>query len=149
MSSPLKEAVSTAVKAAMKARAKERLGVLRLIMAELKRIEVDERIELDDVRVLAVLDKMVKQRKDSAKQFEENDRPELAAQEHFEIGVIQEFLPQPLSDQEVTDIVAAAVKETGAAGMGDMGKVMALVKPQVQGRADMGQISQQVKAALS
>lgn len=149
MASELKAQISEAVKDAMKAREKERLGVLRLVMAEFKRIEVDERVELDDARVLVVLDKMVKQRRDSFKQFSENNRPELAAQEEFEIGVIQTFLPKALTDVELQAIVIAAVKESGAATVADMGKVMALVKPQVQGRADMGQVSQQVKAALA
>lgn len=148
MASELQATISSAVKDAMKAKAKDRLGVLRLIMAEFKRIEVDERIELDDARVLVVLDKMVKQRRDSAKQYADNNRPELAAQEEFEIEVIQAFLPQGLTDEEVSAIVAAAISETGASGMADMGKVMALVKPQVQGRADMGSVSKQVKAAL-
>lgn len=149
MASELKDQISDAVKQAMKAKDKERLGVLRLMMAEFKRIEVDERIELDDARVLAVLDKMVKQRRDSAKQYADNNRPELAAQEEFEIDVIQGFLPQALSDAEISQIVKEAVSASGASGMSDMGKVMALIKPQVQGRADMGQVSKQVKAALA
>lgn len=149
MASELKEQISSAVKDAMKAKDKPRLGVLRLVMAEFKRIEVDERIELDDARVLVVLDKMVKQRRDSAKQYAENARPELAEQEEFEIQVIQAFLPKALSDEELNQIVANALAASGAAGMADMGKVMAVVKPQVQGRADMGQVSKLVKAALA
>lgn len=148
MASELQQSISNAVKEAMKARAKERLAVLRLVTAEFKRIEVDERIELDDARVLVVLDKMVKQRRDSAKQYADNNRPELAEQEEYEISVIQEFLPRALSEEELSGIVASAVAETGASGMADMGKVMAIVKPQVQGRADMGAVSKQVKAAL-
>ena len=133
----------------MKARDKARLGALRLIMADFKRIEVDERIELDDERVLVILDKMTKQRKDSQQQFEDAGREDLAQQEALEIAVIAEFLPEQLSDDEVSDLVKAAIAETGAASMQDMGKVMAIVKPQVQGKADMGSVSRLVKAQLS
>ena len=128
---------------------KPRLGALRLIMADFKRIEVDERIELDDERVLVILDKMTKQRKDSLKQFEDAGREDLANQEALEIAVIAEFLPDQLSDDEVSGLVKAAIAETGAASMQDMGKVMAIVKPQVQGKADMGAVSGLVKAQLS
>lgn len=146
--STLKETLSTATKDAMKAREKARLATLRLINAEIKRVEVDERIELDDARILAVLDKMTKQRRDSITQYEKAGRPELAEIEQQEIDVIQEFLPAQLSEAEIADIVRAAVAETGASSMADMGKVMALVKPQVQGRADMGAVSKLVKAAF-
>ncbi|ABD79980.1 GatB/YqeY domain-containing protein [Saccharophagus degradans] len=149
MASELKSTISNAVKDAMRAKAKDRLGVLRMVMAEFKRIEVDERIELDDARVLAVLDKMVKQRRDSAKQYEEAGREELAATEHAEIAVISDFLPQALTAEEIAQIVNDAIASTGAAGMGDMGKVMGVVKPQVQGRADMGEVSKLVKAAFA
>ena len=149
MPEPIYQRVSAEVKVAMKARDKPRLGALRLIMADLKRIEVDERIELDDERVLVVLDKMTKQRKDSLKQYEDAGREDLAQQEALEIAVIAEFLPEQLSDEEVTALIKAAIKETGAASMQDMGKVMAIVKPQVQGKADMGAISGLVKAQLS
>lgn len=149
MASPLQQTIVDAVKDAMRAKDKERLGVLRLITAEFKRIEVDERIELDDTRVLAVLDKMVKQRKDSARQYAEANRPELAAREEFEITVIQGFLPEALSEAELKAIVAEAAAKTGATTMADMGKIMAVVKPQVQGRADMGTVSQLVKAQLA
>lgn len=149
MASELKSTVSNAVKDAMRAKAKDRLGVLRMVMAEFKRIEVDERIELDDARVLAVLDKMVKQRRDSAKQYEEAGREELAAIEHAEIAVITDFLPQALTSDEIAQIVKDAIASTGASGMGDMGKVMGIVKPQVQGRADMGEVSKLVKAAFA
>ena len=141
--------VTAEVKLAMKARDKPRLGALRLIMADFKRIEVDERIELDDERVLVILDKMTKQRKDSLKQFEDAGREDLANQEALEIAVIAEFLPDQLSDDEVSGLVKAAIAETGAASMQDMGKVMAIVKPQVQGKADMGAVSGLVKAQLS
>ncbi len=148
MASELKNSISAAVKDAMRAKAKDRLGVLRMVMSEFKRIEVDERIELDDARVLAVLDKLVKQRKDSEKQYRDANRDDLADIEAFEIGVIQAFLPAALSEEEVTAIVSAAISESGAASMQDMGKVMAIVKPQVQGRADMGEISKVVKSQL-
>ena len=149
MSEPIYQRVSAEVKVAMKARDKPRLGALRLIMADFKRIEVDERIELDDERVLVILDKMTKQRKDSLKQFEDAGREDLANQEALEIAVIAEFLPDQLSDDEVSGLVKAAIAETGAASMQDMGKVMAIVKPQVQGKADMGAVSGLVKAQLS
>ncbi|MFV8781063.1 GatB/YqeY domain-containing protein [Microbulbifer sp. SA54] len=147
--STLKETLSTATKDAMRAREKARLATLRLINAEIKRVEVDERIELDDARILALLDKMTKQRRDSITQYEKAGRPELAAVEQQEIEVIQEFLPEQLSEAEIAEIVSAAVAETGASSMADMGKVMALVKPQVQGRADMGAVSKLVKAAFN
>ena len=149
MPEPIYQRVTAEVKVAMKARDKPRLGALRLIMADFKRIEVDERIELDDERVLVILDKMTKQRKDSLKQFEDAGREDLANQEALEIAVIAEFLPDQLSDDEVPGLVKAAIAETGAASMQDMGKVMAIVKPQVQGKADMGAVSGLVKAQLS
>ena len=149
MPEPIYQRVTAEVKVAMKARDKPRLGALRLIMADFKRIEVDERIELDDERVLVILDKMTKQRKDSLKQFEDAGREDLADQEALEIAVIAEFLPDQLSDDEVSGLVKAAIAETGAASMQDMGKVMAIVKPQVQGKADMGAVSGLVKAQLS
>ncbi len=148
MASPIKDRVSAAVKDAMRAKDKARLGVLRMLMSEFKKVEVDERIELDDARVLAILDKAAKQRRDAAEQYAEAGRQDLEDIERFEIEVIQTFLPQALSEAELDDIVASAIQDSGAAGMGDMGKVMALVKPQVQGRADMGAVSQRVKAQL-
>ncbi|MFT6420992.1 MAG: hypothetical protein ACJA05_002610 [Porticoccus sp.] len=148
MSHTLKKQITEAMKEAMRAKAKERLGAIRLILSELKRIEVDERIELDDARVLAVLDKMVKQRRDSITQYENADRPELAEKEQAEIEVIQAFLPAPLSDAELADMVTAAIAESGAESMRDMGKVMAILKPQIQGRADVGAVSGLVKAKL-
>lgn len=147
-SSPLVGQIKDAMKAAMKARDKERLGTIRLIQSEFKRIEVDERIEIDDARALVVLDKMVKQRRDSAQQYLDAGRNELAEKENREIAVIQDFLPQPLSDAEITAIVDAAIANTGASGMQGMGAVMAEVKPQVQGRAEMGAVSRIVKTRL-
>ena len=149
MPEPIYQRVTAEVKLAMKARDKPRLGALRLIMADFKRIEVDERIELDDERVLVILDKMTKQRKDSLTQFENAGREDLANQEALEIAVIAKFLPDQLSDDEVSGLVKAAIAETGAASMQDMGRVMAIVKPQVQGKADMGAVSGLVKAQLS
>ena len=149
MPEPIYQRVTAEVKLAMKARDKPRLGALRLIMADFKRIEVDERIELDDERVLVILDKMTKQRKDSLTQFEDAGREDLANQEALEIAVIAEFLPEQLSDDEVSGLVKAAIAETGAASMRDMGRVMAIVKPQVQGKADMGAVSGLVKGQLS
>lgn len=145
-------AIKAAMKDAMRSREKDRLGAIRLMLAEFKRIEVDERIELDEPRVMAVLDKMLKQRRDSQKQYEDAERPELAAIEAFEISVIQDFLPQQLSAAEldalVTEAVAAAEAE-GKTGMQAMGAVMGTLKPLVQGKADIGAISQKVKAQLS
>ncbi|NHO86712.1 GatB/YqeY domain-containing protein [Pseudoteredinibacter isoporae] len=149
MMSELKKTIATAVKDAMRAKEKARLGVLRMVQAEFKRIEVDERIELDDARVLVVLDKMLKQRKDSAQQFRDADRIDLAEQEESESAIIQEFLPAALSEDEVSAIIDEAIQNSGAESARDMGKVMALVKPQIQGRGDMGAVSQLVKAKLS
>jgi len=137
------------MKAAMKSKDKPRLQTIRLIQAEFKRIEVDERIEIDDARALAVLDKMVKQRRDSAQQYQDAGRQELADQELFEIGVIQEFLPEQLSEEEILALVDAAIAASDVQGMQAMGPVMAQLKPQLQGKADIGQVSQLVKQRLS
>lgn len=144
----LKQQLTDAMKAAMKGGDKPRLAVIRLILAAVKQREVDERIELDDSQVLAVLDKMVKQRRDSIKQYGDAGRDDLVAQETAEIEVIQAFLPAALSDDEITTIIDAAIAETGAESMRDMGKVMGKVKPQVQGRADVGKVSGLVKRKL-
>ena len=146
--SALKDQITDQMKDAMRAKDKARLGTIRLMLAEIKRIEVDERIELDDARVLVVLDKMLKQRKDSVTQYEAAERFELAEKEQQEMEVIKTFLPQPLSDDEIDQIIDAAISETGASGMQAMGAVMAIIKPQLQGRADMGSVSQRVKAKL-
>ena len=140
--------VKDAVKAAMRAKEKARLNALRLITAEFKKVEVDERIDVDDARALAILDKMAKQRRDSITQYQEAGRDELVAVEQYEIDVLTEFLPAALTADELASLVADAVAQSGAAGMQDMGKVMGILKPQVQGRADMAQISQLVKAQL-
>jgi len=146
--SELQNRIHDEMKAAMRAKDKPRLGIIRLIQSEFKRIEVDERIDLDEARVLAVLDKMVKQRRDSAKQYEDADRQELADQEHFEITIITEFLPQALTEEEIVTLIDDAVTATSASGMQDMGKVMGILKPQLQGRADMGAVSKLIKAKL-
>lgn len=148
MSSELVPRIRDAVKDAMRARDKARLGTLRLVTAEIKRVEVDERVEVDDARALAILDKMVKQRLDSEAQYRSAGRDDLADAEAAEIAVIREFLPAPLDDAELTVLVEAAVAETGAEGMRDMGRVMGVLKPKVQGRADMGAVSARVKARL-
>jgi len=148
MSTALKIRIKDEMKTAMKAKDKPRLGTIRLVQAEIKRIEVDERIEVDDARLLIVLDKMCKQRRDSITQYEDADRPELAEQERVEMVVIQEFLPQALSEAELQVIVETAIADSGAESARDMGKVMAIIKPQIQGRADMGAVSQLVKAKL-
>ncbi|MFT6102022.1 MAG: hypothetical protein ACJA2B_000463 [Candidatus Endobugula sp.] len=147
--SELQTRIHSEMKTAMRAKDKPRLGIIRLMQSEFKRIEVDERIDLDEARVLAVLDKMVKQRRDSAQQYEDADRQELADQEHFEITVVTEFLSQALSDDEVSNLIDEAIAATSASGMQYMGKVMGILKPQLQGRADMGAASKIIKAKLS
>ncbi|MCG6943108.1 MAG: GatB/YqeY domain-containing protein [Thiohalocapsa sp.] len=144
----LKQRLTDDMKAAMKAGDKPRLGVIRLINAAIKQREVDERIALDDTQVLAVLEKMVKQRRDSIAQYEAAGREDLAAVERFELGVCQEYLPEALSEAEIAALIDKAVTATGAASMRDMGKLMGVLKPKLQGRADMGAVSQQVKARL-
>jgi uncharacterized protein YqeY len=137
------------MKAAMRAKDKERLSTVRLILAEFKRIEVDERIEIDDARALVVLDKMVKQRRDSAEQYTNADRPELADKENAEITVIQEFLPTQLDEAELNALIDAAIAASDASGMAAMGSVMGQLKPQIQGRADVGAVSKLVKQRLT
>lgn len=146
--SPLKITITDAMKDAMRAKDKERLGTVRLILSEIKKVEVDERIDPDDSRIISIMDKMVKQRRESIKQYTDGGRPELADKEQAEIEVIQEFLPQPLTDAEIDAIIADAIASTGAASMQDMGKVMGAIKGQLTGRADMGAVSQKIKAAL-
>jgi uncharacterized protein len=144
----LKDRIQQAVKDAMRGGDKRRLGVARLITAAIKQREVDERIELDDEQIVLVLDKMSKQRRESLEQYRKAGREDLAEQEEYELTVLQEFLPEPLSDAEIDGLIEAAVTETGAAGIRDMGKVMGLLKPQLQGRADMGAVSARIKARL-
>lgn len=145
----IKERIKDDMKASMKGGDKSRLAVIRLIMAAIKQREVDERIELDDAQVIEVLDKMLKQRRESIKQYRAAARDDLADAEEAEIRVIQDFLPQPLSDNEIDLLVAEAVTEAGAVAVKDMGKVMALLKPKMQGRADMSVVSAKIKGALS
>ncbi|MFT7372693.1 MAG: hypothetical protein ACI9T9_001380 [Oleiphilaceae bacterium] len=147
--SGLKATITSAMKESMRARDKVRLGAIRLILSEIKRIEVDERIELDDVRVLAVLDKMLKQRRDSITQYEAADRQDLADVEIAEVAVINTFLPTALTEQEILELLDGAISSSGAGSIRDMGKVMAVLKPQLQGRADVGSVSQLVKKRLS
>ena len=145
----LKQRITEAMKAAMRARDKARLGAVRLALAEIKKVEVDERINLDDSRITSILDKMVKQRRESIKQFETAGRTDLVAQEQQEINVIREFLPEELSEEELDTIIKTALEKSGASSMQDMSNLMRLVKPQVVGRADIGAVSQKIKAALS
>lgn len=144
----LKAQIQSDMKTAMKAGEKVRLGVIRLILAAIKQREVDERIELDDTQVLVVLDKMLKQRRDSIEQYGAAGRQDLVDVERFEVEVIQGYLPTALTETELAALVETAVSQTGAAAISDMGKVMALLKPQVQGRADMGAVSALVKGRL-
>lgn len=144
----IKENLNQAVKDAMRAKDKQRLTALRMATAAIKQVEVDERIEVEDSRTLAIIDKLIKQRKDAARQFKDADRQDLADTELAEAEILQAFMPQPLSDAEINGIIDSAISESGATAMKDMGQVMALVKPQVQGRADMGKVSQAVKAHL-
>jgi hypothetical protein len=144
----LKERILQDVKDAMRAREKARLATIRLITAAIKQREVDERIELDDAQVLAVLDKMVKQRRESISQFEKAGRDDLIAQESSELEIIQTYLPKQLTEAEITALIDTAMAATGAASIKDMGKVMGQLKPKLQGRADMGAVSALIKARL-
>ncbi|MHA6833493.1 GatB/YqeY domain-containing protein [Ralstonia pseudosolanacearum] len=145
----LKAQITEDMKAAMRAKEMDRLGTIRLLQAAIKQREVDERIELDDAAVLAVLDKMIKQRKDSISQFQQAGRDDLVAKESAEVVVLQAYMPAQLSDAEVDTAVRDAVAKAGAAGPQDMGKVMGLLKPALAGRADMTQVSARVKAVLA
>jgi len=142
----LKDRIQDDMKAAMRAKEKERLGAIRLIMAAIKQREIDERIVLTDSQALAVLDKMIKQRRESLAQYQSAGRDDLAAQEAFEIELIQSYLPAPLSETEIDTLIADAITATGAQSVRDMGKVMALIRDQAQGRADMAAVSARVKA---
>jgi hypothetical protein len=144
----LKERVQDDMKAAMRAKDAARLSAIRLLLAALTQKEVDERLQLADADVLAIIEKMVKQRRESIAQFEKAARQDLADQEKFEIGVLTAYLPQQMGEAEVAQAIAAAVSEAGASGVKDMGKVMALLKPRLAGRADMGKVSGLVKAKL-
>jgi uncharacterized protein YqeY len=145
----LKARITDDMKDAMRARDSARLSTIRMLLAAIKQREVDERKELTDADVLAVVDKMIKQRKDSVAQFTAGNRPELAASEQAEIGVLQTYMPQPLADAEIDAMIAAAITATGAAGPAGMGKVMAELKPRLAGRADLSAVSAKVKAHLA
>jgi len=147
--STLKTRIQDDVKDAMRSKDKDRLGTLRLITAAIKQKEVDERIDMDDAAVINVLEKMVKQRKDSISQYSQAGRDDLAAKEQTELDLIQTYLPEQMSEAEIEAVVSQAVSDTGAAGMKDMGKLMAAIKPQIAGKADMGLVSKIVKAKLA
>jgi uncharacterized protein YqeY len=144
----LKERITDDMKAAMRSGEKERLGVIRMITAAIKQREVDERIVLDDSQVLSVLEKMIKQRKESVVQFETGNRPDLVAKETAEITLLQGYMPSQLSGAEIDALISEAVTATGAASIKDMGKVMAIIKTKAQGRADMGAVGAKIKAKL-
>ena len=145
----LKERITEDMKTAMRAKDSERLGTIRLLQSAMKQKEVDERIDLDDAAIVAIVDKMIKQRKDSIAAFEQAARQDLVDKEKAELAVLSAYLPERLSAQELTDAVLAIVKELGASGPGDMGKVMGAVKTRLAGKADMGAVSAAVKAALA
>ncbi len=145
----LKEQITEDMKTAMRAKDSGRLGTIRLLLAAMKQREVDERIELDDAAVIAIVEKLIKQRKDSITQFQTAGRDDLVAIENAELVVLQAYMPAQMSEAEVAAVVAQAVQQVGAAGPQDMGKVMGIVKPQLAGKADMGVVSAQVKAALT
>ena len=144
----LKQRIQEDMKTAMKSGEKDRLGVIRLILSAIKQIEVDQRIVLDDAQVVNVLDKMLKQRRDSITQYTAARRTDLADVESAEVVIIQEYMPQAMSDEEIETLIGQAIADTGASAMSDMGKVMALLKPVMQGRADMGAVSARIKARL-
>ena len=146
---PLKSDLTTAMKEAMRAKEKARLGAIRLMLSEIKRVEVDERISINDQRVLSILDKMVKQRRDSINQYQSAGRQELADIEISEINIIKEFLPTSLTNEEIHAMVSSAITESGAESMKDMGKVMNIIRPKMQGRADAGLVSGLVKNELN
>jgi len=145
----IKVSINADLKKAMLARDKRTVGALRLVTSAIKQIEIDERIELDDTRILAVLDKLSKQRQESISQYQAASRPELEEQEVFELSLIKHYLPEPLSQEAIDALIVEAFAETGASSMRDMGKVVAYLKPQLQGRADMGPISALIKAKLA
>ncbi|MEE4303457.1 MAG: GatB/YqeY domain-containing protein [Wenzhouxiangella sp.] len=145
----LKAQINDDVKQAMRSGEKERLKTLRMITAAIKQREIDERVELDDAQVLAVVEKMIKQRRESAEQYREAERPELAEAEEAEIRILEPYLPEQLSEDELVDIVDKAIAEAGASEMSAMGQVMGLLKPRVQGRADMGEVSRLVRSRLA
>ena len=146
--SKLKEQIQANMVAAMKAREREKLGTIRMLMAAIKQREIDEQITLNNEQILAVIGKMIKQRQDSIKQYQDAGRNELADKEQDEIDILQAYLPPPLSDAEIKALIKAAISQTGAESMKDMGKVMGSLKTKLQGRADMGQVSAKIKELL-
>ncbi len=147
-SSALKDQLVSDMKSTMKSGDKSRLAVIRLMLSAIKQVEVDERIELDDARVTVVIDKMAKQRRESIAQFEKAKRDDLVAIEQAELEILQDYLPEALSDAEIADLIEQAIADTGATEMKQMGQVMGKLKPQLQGRADMGKVSQLIKSRL-
>lgn len=146
--STLKQHINEDIKVAMRNKDKDRLVTLRMITAAIKQKEVDERIQLDDTQVLMILDKLSKQHRDSIQQYESAGRNDLVEKEQAELAIVQSYLPEPLGAEEIQQLIRAAIEQTGAASIKDMGKVMAILKPRVQGRADMAEVSDQVKSAL-
>lgn len=149
MTTPLKQRIQEDMKAALRAQDKQRLGVVRLILAAIKQVEVDERIEVDDARITQILNKMLKQRHDSITQYDQAKRDDLADQERLEVSIIQTYLPEPLSEAEVDRLLSEVITKVGATSIKDMGKVMAELKEKMQGRADMTQISAKIKERLT
>jgi len=147
--SHLKQQLQDSMKEAMRSKDAQRLSVIRLLISAIKQREIDERIELDDAQVLAILDKQLKQRKDSIQQFHSANREDLVIKETFEMDVIQEFMPKPLLEEEISSMIDHVIKSTDAASIKDMGKVMAALKPEIQGRADIATVSAQIKSKLS
>lgn len=145
----LKERIQDDMKSAMRARETARLSAIRMLIAAIKQREIDDRTELDDAAVMATVEKLVKQRREAATQYEAGNRPELAANERFEAEILSAYLPAALSDAELDAAITAAVAESGAAGPGDMGRVMAILKPQLAGRADMSEVSRKVRARIT
>jgi len=145
----LKEYIQEQVKNAMRAKDKPRLAALRLLTAEIKQREVDQRVSLEDDAIVQAIEKMIKQCREAANQYKDAGRDDLAQQENFEIGILQEFMPEAMSEQEITQLIDEAMVETGAASMKDMGKVMAIVRPKCQGRADMSAVSAQIKSKIT
>lgn len=149
MTTTLKQQIQEDMKAALRAQDKQRLGVVRLILAAIKQVEVDERVEVDDTRITQILNKMLKQRHDSITQYDQAKRDDLADQERLEVGIIQTYLPEPLSEAEVDRVLSEVITKVGATSIKDMGKVMAELKEKLQGRADMTQISAKIKERLT
>ena len=148
-SSVLRETIQQAIKDAMRAKEKARLSVLRMLSAEIKQKEVDQRITMDDAGIIQVIEKMLKQRRESKKQYAQANRKDLADQEQYEIGILQVYMPTALTADEIAALIQAAIKKSGASSAKDMGQVMAILRPQIQGRADMAAVSKQVKSELS